>query len=142
MKICGTCKKTKSLEEFALKDKQKGKYQSYCRDCQRVYRQKHYQSNKKKYIVKAAIWRAKHREEFYQWLLQQNCLDCGNSDIRVLEFDHVRGEKEKDIARLIGNVSFTVLKKELDKCDIVCANCHRIRTAIQFNQSRQVLYNE
>ena len=55
------------------------------------------------------------------------CVDCGNPDDRVLDFDHVpeRGKKLRNVT----NASLGVIKREeeLKKCDIVCANCHRIR---------------
>jgi len=50
----------------------------------------------------------------------------GESDPRVLEFHHVRGVKEDDISSLIGRgSSLQRLKAEVEKCDVLCANCHR-----------------
>lgn len=64
--------------------------------------------------------------------LASGCLECGyNLHAEVLEFDHVRGVKHFGIAERIGKVSFARLKAEIAKCEIVCANCHRIRTAIR-----------
>lgn len=55
------------------------------------------------------------------------CKDCGETDIVVLEFDHLR-DKEFDIGN--GKLRGTQkLLEEINKCDIVCANCHRRRTA-------------
>jgi hypothetical protein len=58
------------------------------------------------------------------------CVDCGNKDWRVLEFDHVnREDKKNSISRLIANnANIKTLKKEVKKCVIRCANCHRIKT--------------
>jgi len=56
---------------------------------------------------------------------------AGNVDWRVLEFDHVKGEKKFDLANGASQ-SYESLKKEISKCEIVCANCHRIRTIKQF----------
>lgn len=57
------------------------------------------------------------------------CKDCGEKDWRVLDFDHVRGEKSYNISNHT-RYSLTVedLKKEVRKCEIRCANCHRIKT--------------
>lgn len=52
------------------------------------------------------------------------CVDCGISDIRVLQFDHTR-DKQKKIATLL-KIKYAV--DELEKCEVVCANCHAIRT--------------
>ena len=55
------------------------------------------------------------------------CADCGHKfPTYVMDFDHVRGEKSFNISRGRGH-SIKKLKEEIAKCDIVCANCHRIR---------------
>ena len=57
------------------------------------------------------------------------CADCGEKDPVVLEFDHVR-DKEKDVSLLLaGGYSLERILKEIDKCVIRCANCHRRKTA-------------
>lgn len=55
------------------------------------------------------------------------CQDCKIDDPRVLEFDHVRGEKVANVAGLFGR-RWKIVEAELDKCELVCANCHKIRT--------------
>lgn len=56
-------------------------------------------------------------------------MDCGESDPVVLEFDHV-GEKTSAIARLVGEgVKLDVVNEEISRCEVVCVNCHRRRTA-------------
>jgi hypothetical protein len=58
------------------------------------------------------------------------CVDCGESDLVVLDFDHVRGKKQASICTMIRNgFSISKLKEEIRKCDVRCANCHRRRTA-------------
>lgn len=62
-------------------------------------------------------------------LKNSSCIDCGNSDVRVLEFDHVRGEKILSISHCIRNAwRLDRLKEEIAKCEIRCCNCHRIVT--------------
>lgn len=58
------------------------------------------------------------------------CVDCGNNDPRVLEFDHVpeRGPKLFTISTALHSHKQERVIAELDKCDLVCANCHAIRT--------------
>lgn len=57
------------------------------------------------------------------------CLDCGEKDIRVLEFDHVKDTKINDVSSLVWRAcSIQTIKNEINKCEVVCANCHRIRT--------------
>ncbi len=64
------------------------------------------------------------------YLSEHPCVDCGNSDWRVLEFDHRDPKKKKfTISRKVSDgVSILTLSKEVAKCDVRCANCHRIRT--------------
>lgn len=56
------------------------------------------------------------------------CLDCGEKDIVVLEFDH-RGDKKYSIADMRDNYCLEVVQAEVAKCDVRCANCHRRKTA-------------
>lgn len=56
------------------------------------------------------------------------CHDCGEKNHIVLDFDHLR-DKKYNISRMIHDgFSWRQIKKEIEKCEIVCANCHRIRT--------------
>lgn len=63
--------------------------------------------------------------------LSLGCADCGWAGwARGLDWDHVRGQKVATIAILIANGRpWTDVLAEMDKCELVCANCHRIRTA-------------
>lgn len=119
-------------ESFAKKDPSGKRRQSYCRPCQRVYRQEHYQKNKTKYRQRIKDRRVEERIKFYAWLSTKACVDCGNADMRVLEFDHLR-DKKFSIAEKLGDASFETLQKEIEKCEVVCANCHKIRTATRAN---------
>jgi hypothetical protein len=57
------------------------------------------------------------------------CVDCGESDVRLLEFDHVRGIKESDISTLVPvGMAWQRIVREIAKCEVKCANCHRRRT--------------
>ena len=72
----------------------------------------------------------RNQEEF-RTLKSNPCTDCGNNyPYYIMEFDHVpeRGEKLYNIAELANQkVTSARCKKELAKCDLVCANCHKIR---------------
>ena len=65
------------------------------------------------------------------YLSSHPCVDCGESDPVVLDFDHVRGKKECDVNALVyGWSSLERLVREIKKCDVRCANCHRRRHAL------------
>lgn len=53
------------------------------------------------------------------------CVDCGETDIRVMEFDHITGTKTGVPCKLSVVMYFTEVREH---CEMVCANCHRIRT--------------
>jgi len=124
MKVCGTCNKEKSIGEFSLKH---GKPQYNCKECHKEYRKNHYETNRQKYIDKAKRNKEEYRKQYFEWLSTKSCVDCGVSDIRVLEQDHLR-DKEYNVSSRIGRLTLEAMMPELDKCEIVCANCHRIRT--------------
>jgi hypothetical protein len=65
-------------------------------------------------------------------LLSHPCVDCGEADPIVLDFDHVTGKKRKGVSDLAGQgFNIEALKAEIAKCVVRCANCHRRRTAKQ-----------
>lgn len=80
-----------------------------------------------------------HQEKINKLKLQrllEGCFDCRNDDIRVLEFDHRPNEIK--LFNIAGNrCGLEKLTKELNKCDVVCANCHRIRTYERDNSWKQ-----
>ena len=67
------------------------------------------------------------------------CLDCGiNYPYYVMDFDHVRGKKHKNVMELIPTLSKKKIDEEIAKCEIVCSNCHRYRTHIRkFNKENK-----
>lgn len=102
---------------------------------QKQYIRKHYQENKEYYKTRNTLRRKLHMPQLYRFANRYKtlcgCIDCGyKSHAVALDFDHVRGEKYKDISVMINNgVSLTTLKAEIRKCEVRCANCHRIATA-------------
>jgi hypothetical protein len=65
------------------------------------------------------------REYVYQYLLTHPCESCGEADPRVLEFHHT-GDKEKAVSELVaGGYSIETIQAEIDKCSVLCSNCHR-----------------
>jgi 5-methylcytosine-specific restriction endonuclease McrA len=71
--------------------------------------------------------------------INKGCVDCGELDPIVLEFDHVDPTtKYKDVSKLLGK-SLHKLEDEITKCQVVCANCHKRRTAKMFGSWRTIL---
>ena len=138
MKVCSRCDKDypSPLENyFSIKTKSSDGYQSSCKECHSKYLKRHYADNKKYYADKAhkrnSQMRIENLQKVVNYLKEHPCVDCGETDPIVLEFDHIR-DKHKEISRLISDgVSFEMIQKEIEKCEVRCANCHRKRTAIQ-----------
>jgi hypothetical protein len=110
-----------------------------CKECQRAWAKQHYQDNKQTYLDKAQRNREKYFETHRPWLLnywiENPCVDCGETDPVVLDFDH-RNPDEKlfDISRaFLSQRPWKKILDEINKCDVRCANCHRRRTAKQCN---------
>ena len=66
----------------------------------------------------------------HDYLLEHPCIDCGEADPRVLEFDHVRGVKSAPVSQFMEH-SWARLFDEIYKCDVRCANCHARKTHIE-----------
>ena len=137
MKICGSCKVEKSPEDFGWKNKALGTKQSYCKTCKNEYGRSWYAipTNKQDQVDRALLnnikYREQNREYITQYLSTHPCVDCGNADIEVLEFDHTdRDSKDNDISSMLNGSSHR-LKSEIEKCKVRCANCHRKRTRRQ-----------
>jgi hypothetical protein len=77
--------------------------------------------------------RVKIRAHLLDFLSTKSCVDCGEKDPIVLEFDHSGLEQKfKIIARMLsGHYSWKSVYREIQKCEVRCANCHRRKTYIQ-----------
>jgi L-lactate utilization protein LutB len=65
-----------------------------------------------------------------KYLQMHPCIDCGETDLTCLDFDHVKGHKVNDISGMISNTySEENILKEIEKCEVRCSNCHRKKTA-------------
>jgi hypothetical protein len=73
-------------------------------------------------------WLLKKRQRIRNYLLSHPCVDCGELDPTVLEFDHVRGEKLFTISVNFCDRRWELIELEIAKCDIRCTNCHLVRT--------------
>lgn len=140
-KVCTKCNCQKPISEFPFRNKLTGTHHSYCLLCGRDSVKKHYALNIQKYVAKAAVRRRKVvgeiNEKLYQYLLNHPCVDCGEGDPIVLEFDHVRGEKTYNISSLSWRMcSWETMLREIAKCEVRCANCHRRKTAKSFKWFR------
>ena len=93
------------------------------------YGRAHYTANKQYYIDKARKRTNEIRAKVSAIKESAGCADCGEKyPACVMDFDHVRGKKFLEVPKLISRGSWKAVQKEIQKCDLVCSNCHRLRT--------------
>lgn len=148
LKKCNKCKEDfePTLENFAANKKNPDGLQYHCRSCQeeykrqwrKRYKEEHGESDGSRYSRAHREDQAKHRAEY----VERNrrivlnikgatpCKDCGKFFPPVcMDFDHIRDTKKSSVSKLMHTgASVEKLMEEIRKCELVCANCHRIRT--------------
>ena len=120
-KRCSICGKEKPLIEFAFRNKTKGIYRGNCRKCQSNYASKRYQSNK---------------EILDKTKEGKCCARCGYSEcIEPLDYQHIDPTTKKDtVARLLTHYNANDGLEEIEKCILLCANCHRFYHFLEKNK--------
>ena len=134
-KICTLCQLIKNIDDFDFKSKKKSIRHSACKDCRKSYNKQHYKDNKNLYLEKAKQNNKVYKKRNYDFLIEfkkdKPCMDCGQLFPHyVMDFDHLPSEVKKDNIAKIKNssLSVSILQKEIEKCELICSNCHRIRT--------------
>lgn len=127
-KRCSLCKQDLPYSAFALKDNKPR--DTFCRECKKAYQRKHYADNNQYYKDRATVDKESIREYIRGIKATMPCADCGRKfHYCVMDFDHREGEtKLFEIAHAYRTKGRIQIEQEMAKCDVVCANCHRIRT--------------
>lgn len=101
--------------------------------------------NRERYSKNKEANRWYHRQRYYEAqsrveaLKDKPCMDCGNSfPPECMDFDHRPGEEKLFAIGMIKTRSWAAIQQEVAKCDLVCANCHRIRTTARKREHRKV----
>jgi len=128
MKICSKCQSLKEENQFSPKTN--GKLNSWCKECIRTHNREKYKNNsdeRKRVRKNVKNIYNRNREYVLQYLSDKSCSQCPENHIAALDFHHRDpNQKEQSIARLSRNgISLDRIKKEIEKCDILCSNCHR-----------------
>lgn len=123
------CKDVKTLEMFSKNRKKKDGLNTHCKICHTSYWKKNYQENKEHILDQ----RKEYQKEWYKFFndLKDNkeCVDCKNKfPYFVLQWDHLEN-KEFAISEGVRMTKMkSLILKEIEKCELVCANCHAFRT--------------
>jgi len=126
MKKCVACGVFKPEDEYVFRNKLLGRRWGTCKSCQSDQRADWYQRNKeehKKTAKKNKMLAIKASKDYvWNYLSTHPCVDCGEDNPIVLEFDHVRGTKRKTLSQLAGEgYSIQAIQKEINKCEVRCA---------------------
>lgn len=118
MKTCSSCKETKSFDSYHNRGgSRKNEYQAKCKDCRNLESREY--KRKTSNLVK-------------RWKLRKGCANCGFKARHSvqLDIDHIipKRKKTKDRQAINTGWSRKRLKEELAKCQVLCANCHRLKT--------------
>ena len=130
MKPCVTCGRTLATTQFNRKQSAVDGLQNVCRECNRERARRYYRENREKHlriiVARTAQAKRRARELAGEYLLAHPCVDCGEEDLRVLDFDHRLGSgKTRNVMLLVNNgYSLARIRAEIEKCDVRCRNCH------------------
>ena len=139
MKVCTKCHASKNENEFFVKDKETSRLHAQCKLCykehRKTYMAEHYRKYGEQYRERAKERRARLKRsnqiKLISYMRDKQCTDCGENNLIVLEFDHIPPHKKIfGIARAINDgVPWEQIEQEITKCEVVCSNCHKKRTA-------------
>jgi len=142
-KKCGKCGAVKVAADFGINRSRYDGLQVHCRDCKRAFQNAWYQKNKARHVTNVCRTRDRRvhalRKMSNEYLVAHPCVDCGDAETLMLDYDHVRGEKYCEISRMIAACySWDKIMTEIAKCAVRCVKCHRRKTAAQcrWNQAR------
>lgn len=125
-KICSVCREEKPLDAFCKHKARKDGRQSYCKMCKKRIDARYYRLNKADQLARNSKWKRNMREELDVVKAEIGCKYCPETDPCCLDFHHrVPTEKEYSVSRLIAIQNKQQIYAELEKCDVVCSNCHR-----------------
>jgi hypothetical protein len=132
VRICTRCRIGKPITEFPERKLGTGRRYGHCRACKALYQREWYEKNKDRHKANVAEIRRDRilrNRAIIEAAKSAPCMDCGRRfPPYVMDLDHVRGIKRGTIASWYVSISEKSLLAEIAKCEVVCANCHRMRT--------------
>lgn len=128
--------KQKRLCTICKINEPRNKTASYCKSCANEWQKDFYKKNPR-CLSKAGIFRKKAIRDLVKEKKDVPCLDCGISyPYYVMDYDHIKGVKKFNLSIAASKYrSMKSVLEEMEKCEIVCANCHRERTFLKIRES-------
>ena len=129
MKRCSRSGLTKPHADFHRYNRGDG-YQPWCKACRKTYDHGYWLRNKTRWLDRKIAWTGRRRAWLRELKSGKSCADCGGSfPPEAMQWDHLPGSiKLGVISKGIGYRRPKLVFEELAKCELVCANCHAIRT--------------
>lgn len=128
MKTCTECQKIKELSDFPVRLDRPISVYSKCKTCVSIYQKKYRKRIGRKYFSR---YEKKYREEKKKFIRSHKNRPCTDCNIKypyyTMELDHISGKKDPTFASM-DSWGWDRIYKELEKVEVVCANCHRERT--------------
>ena len=125
---CSKCQVSKLITEYNFRHRAAGIRHSYCKECGKNLTHGHYERNKRQYLDRNLRSYAKRRA-FVRPMKSRPCADCGiQYPYYVMDFDHRDGALKSFALNRVERATMRAIMWETEKCDVVCANCHRERT--------------
>ena len=130
MKKCPRCQETKELEAFAKNRRKKDGRQGECRSCKAARDRTYYARDPDAHKARVKRWEKQVKGQVLEFLKEHPCVDCGEADPLLLEFDHL-DNKSYNVSEGYQSkgYSWKRLQEEIAKCEVRCVYCHRRRTA-------------
>lgn len=126
MKHCNECNTDKPLDEFSIRNKERGTRNSRCKQCIRDYGKRHYRDNRLDYLQSSSDQKRRNKQWFADLKKTLSCEHCGEDHPAVLQFHHMDpAQKDVEVSVMIANgSSIRRVQDEIAKCIVLCANCH------------------
>lgn len=143
-KHCPTCSLRKPVADFHRDWTRSDGLASQCKACKRAVQKKWYAKNRARHVAnvnrRQRATEAEIIKRIVAYLREHPCVDCGETNPVLLEFDHVRGKKINSVCNLMRRgFSWEKISDEIQKCDVRCCRCHRLKTAQQFGYRKLLL---
>jgi len=135
-KVCTKCGVEKDRSAFSLKRLKSGNItlQSVCKSCYSAYKKDHYRRNRDTYKQKLRSRKIDLQNKFLHYMRDKSC-SCGENRVAALQFNHKDPKtKFKNVSTLVTEeYGWGTIMAEIEKCEILCANCHAVKTAQQLS---------
>lgn len=140
-KVCTKCKAEKPATKDYFNVGRRQKLRSDCKACQNLKQSEAYHKKNELYKQSSRNYRKILKEcnqkLIWNYLLEHPCTKCGETNPVVLEFDHLK-DKKYCISRIIFSHVWESVLEEINKCQVLCSNCHKKKTAKDFKYYKHI----